>query len=212
MKAVPHLQVVSTAPPALGALAGDGQAPRSDDDLMLLARGGMMAAFDELVRRHQPRVLRVAARRLAHRELAPDVAQNAFLDLYRSLPRYQARGLFEAYLFRAVVNQCRMAERSARYERRFRDPRGATATEVSAVQVTEPESSAEARILARERERDLARAVARLSEKLRDVVSLRYAGELGYEQIAETLGIPAGTVKRRLFDAVEKLRQFLEEP
>src|SRR5947208_14184020 len=111
-KSAPHLQVVSTVPPPAGVRGVDGQPTRSDDDLMLLARGGMMDAFDELVRRHQGRVLRVAARRLARRELAPDVAQNAFLDLYRALPRYQPRGRFEAYLFRAVVNQCRMAERA----------------------------------------------------------------------------------------------------
>jgi len=210
-KSAPHLQVVSPLPPT-GAAGADDQPMRSDDDLMLLARGGMMDAFDELVRRHQGRVLRVAARRLARRELAPDVAQNAFLDLYRALPRYQPRGRFEAYLFRAVVNQCRMAERAARSEGRLRAPLAAAAAEVEAAQVSQPDTSAEARILARERERDLERAVARLSEKLRDVVSLRYAGGLGYEEIAETLGLPVGTVKRRLFDAVEKLRQILEEP
>ena len=78
--------------------------------------------------------------------------------------------------------------------------------------MAQPDSSAEARILARERERDLERAVARLSEKLRDVISLRYAGDLGFYEIADTLGLSVGTVKRRLFDAVEKLRQILEEP
>ncbi len=58
----------------------------------------------------------------------------------------------------------------------------------------------------------LERAVARLSPRLRDVVSLRYAASLGYSEIAETLAIPVGTVKRRLFDAVEKLRRLMEEP
>lgn len=178
---------------------------------MLLARGGMMEAFDELVRRYQARVLRVAARRLARRELAPDVVQNAFVDLYRSLPRYQPRGRFQAYLFRAVVNQCRMAERAARSEGRYRVPLNNTA-ESTFSDVPAGDGSAEARILARERERELEQAVARLSEKLRDVISLRYAGGLGYDEIAETLGLPLGTVKRRLFDGVEKLRQILEDP
>ena len=65
----------------------DKAASRSDDELMLLARGGIMEAFDELVRRHQVRVLRVAARRLADREMAPDIAQCAFLDLYLAVAR-----------------------------------------------------------------------------------------------------------------------------
>jgi RNA polymerase sigma-70 factor, ECF subfamily len=207
---VPHLQVVSPSPSE--ASAGPRQTARSDDELMLLARGGLPDAFDELVRRHQVRVLRVAARRLARRELAADVAQNAFLDVYRALPRYQPQGRFQAYLFRAVVNQCRMTERAARSEGRFRAPLSPAALDGAAQPVSAPDSSAEARILARERERDLERAVGRLSEKLRDVISLRYAGELGYDEIAETLGLPVGTVKRRLFDAVEKLRQILEKP
>jgi RNA polymerase sigma-70 factor (ECF subfamily) len=208
----PHLQVVSSSRSPSTSEAAASLALRSDDELMLLARGGMVTAFDELVRRHQGRVLRVAARRLARRELAPDVAQNAFLDLYRALPRYEPRGRFEAYLFRAVVNQCRMTERSARREGRLRAPLLSAGAEIEAQPVSAPDTSAEARILARERERDLERAVARLSPKLKDVVSLRYAGGLGYDQIAETLGIPVGTVKRRVFDAVEKLRNMLEEP
>lgn len=208
----PHLQVVSSSRSPSTSEAAASLALRSDDELMLLARGGMVTAFDELVRRHQGRVLRVAARRLARRELAPDVAQNAFLDLYRALPRYEPRGRFEAYLFRAVVNQCRMTERSVRREGRLRAPLLSAGAEIAAQPVSAPDTSAEARILARERERDLERAVARLSPKLKDVVSLRYAGGLGYDQIAETLGIPVGTVKRRVFDAVEKLRHMLEEP
>lgn len=207
---VPHLELVPPLPAT--AEGGASTSARTDDELMLLARGGMVSAFDELVRRHQARVLRVAARRLARRELAADVAQNAFLDLYRALPRYEPRGRFEAYLFRAVVNQCRMTERSARREGRWQASLPAAMTAVEAQQVSAPDVSAEARILARERERDLERAVAHLSDKLKDVVSLRYAGGLGYDQIAETLNLPVGTVKRRLFDAVEKLRQMLEEP
>lgn len=105
-----------------------------------------------------------------------------------------------------------MAERAARSEGRFRARVSPAGLEVAAQPASGPDSSAEARILARERDRDLERAVGRLSEKLRDVISLRYAGELGYDEIAETLGLPVGTVKRRLFDAVEKLRQILETP
>ena len=74
-----------------------------------------------------------------------------------------------------------------------------------------PDSSP-AHVLQRERQRDLERAVAGLSTKLRDVVVLRFCAELNYDEIAETLDIPMGTVKRRLFDAMAKLREELEEP
>ena len=189
---------LSVAPPP-AAVPTPPLGARSDDELMLLARGGMSIAFDELVRRHQTRVLRVAGRRLGRSSFAADVAQNTFLEIYRALPRYRARGLFTAFLYRVLLNQCRMVQRSMQ-------PQAARSGEI-----TDGEPSAEARILARERERDVEAALGRLSDKLRDVVLLRYSGGLSYDDVAATLGVPVGTVKRRLFDAVERLRQLLED-
>lgn len=176
-----------------------------DDELMLVARGGGGAAFDALVRRHQPRVLGVAARYVREPALARDVAQNTFLELYRALPRYQPRGAFTSFLYRIALSQCRMARRTARAEDRR--------VEAVALQLTDeaaPETS-EARILAREREREVQRALDGLSEKLRAVAVLRYSGDLSYQEIADVLGAPVGTVKRRLFDALERLREVLVE-
>ena len=171
---------------------------RDDDDLVLLARGGVPAAFDTLVRRHQGRVLRVAARYLGATALAPDVAQNTFVQIFRGLPHYQARGRFCSYLYRVLLNQCRMVHRSARIE--------SQALGRIAEQPSEDKCSDE-EILARERQRDLDREVARLSPKLRDAVLLRYAARLDYAKIAETLDVPIGTVKRRIFDALKKLHE-----
>lgn len=175
-------------------------AASSDDELMTLARGGLAAAFDALVRRHQVRALRVASRQLGESGLAPDAVQNAFLEIYHARARYQARGRFSAYFYRILLNQCRMLTRAQRRKSR-------TLT----VFVPEQTACEETQILARERERELAVALGRLSEKLRQVVLLRYSAELRYEEIAETLDLPVGTVKRRLFDAMAKLRDLLEE-
>ena len=87
---------------------------RDNDSLMLLARGGLDGAFDALVRRHQTRTLRIAAKYLGQSAVAKDVAQNTFLEIHRALPRYKARGRFESYLYRVLLNQCRMASRAAR--------------------------------------------------------------------------------------------------
>jgi RNA polymerase sigma-70 factor (ECF subfamily) len=195
--------------------AGEGGDPstldvRDDDDLMLLARGGMTSAFDVLVRRYQQRALRLATRQLGRVAPAPDVAQNAFLAIYRALSRYQPRGRFAAYLFRTVLNECRMARRSDRVRRRVAAiPDGGVDWQQQTAVATS--ASAEAQVLAREQERDVQAAVSRLSDKLRDVVSLRYGAGLGYDEVAETLRIPVGTVKRRLFDALEKLRGQMQE-
>jgi RNA polymerase sigma-70 factor (ECF subfamily) len=179
-------------------LSEGGEAPvdeRSDDELMLLARGGVASAFETLVRRHQTRALRVAARRLGRGAPVADVVQSTFLEVYRSLGRYQARGRFSSYLYRVLLNQCAMVRRSAGVETRAALVMPAVPAETAATQ--------EAAILARERERDVEAALGRLSGKLRDVVVLRYSGALQYDEIADVLQIPVGTVKRRLFDALE---------
>jgi RNA polymerase sigma-70 factor (ECF subfamily) len=180
---------------------------RGDDELMLLARGGVAAAFDTLVRRYQAQVLRLAARQLGHVGAAADVAQNAFLAVYRALPRYEARDRFAPFLYRTVLNECRMAHRRQRVRG------GATRADADGLTgedaISSSAPSPEALILARERERDAVAALGRLSDKLRDVVSLRYGAGLSYGEIAETLRVPVGTVKRRLFDAMENLRSQL---
>lgn len=175
---------------------------RSDDDLVLLARANVPGAFSALVARHQRRALRVAGRQLGPgaRHGAADVVQNTFVDIYRALPRYQPMGRFSSYLFRVLLNQCRMAQRSARIEARKREL-------VETAPAVEPPH--EAAVLARERERDTEAALARLGTKLRDVVVLRYTGELSYDEIAVALEIPQGTVKRRLFDAMKTLRKLM---
>ena len=172
---------------------------RSDDELMLLARGGSDAAFTTLIRRHQARTLRMAVRYLGRDALAADVAQDTFVEIFRALPSYRAHGKFSSYLYRVLLNRCHMTWRSSRAERR--------ALEYACEETTE---IPELELLLRERRRDLRVALGELSEKLRSVVLLRYSAGLSYDEIAETLEIPIGTVKRRLFDAMTKLRESLE--
>lgn len=193
--------MASNSRPMLTLLPTAAEGPltaRADDELMLLARGGMQTAFEVLVRRHQARMLRIAMRYTGDATLAQDVAQSAFLELFRSCDRYQSRDRFVGYLCRIVINQCRMATRAARTRRQH------------VMQASADVSQDADAILQRERRRDLQRAVDRLSEKLRLVVVLRYGGELELTEIADTLELPLGTVKRRLFDAMAKLRDFLE--
>lgn len=199
----PRLSVV---PPPRADDQGEPFGARTDDELMLLARGGAEGAFDTLVRRHQSRLLRVAGRQLGRNAFAADAVQNTFVEIFRSLHRYQPRGRFPAYLYRILLNQCRMAYRHSQVELRALDAQAAHTEAPSA------ECEEEGRILARERHRDVEAALADLSQRLRDVVLLRYSAGLRYDEIAETLDVPLGTVKRRLFDATARLRRLLGAP
>ena len=156
--------------------AGRRADARSDDDLMLLARAEMSPAPSRRWSRatsSAPFASRAA--RLGPGAIAAtaDVVQNTFIDLYRALPRYQPRGQFGSYLFRILLNQCRMALRAARIEAKHRQQHETAAA------AAPPH---EAAVLARERERDTEAALARLGSKLRDVVVLRYTGELSYDE------------------------------
>lgn len=191
------LSLVTAPLPGAGS---PGLAERGDDDLMLLSRAGVEGSFNELVRRHQARVLRLAFRYVGEAALAADVAQSTFVRIFYALPQYRAHGTFKAYLYRVLLNQCRMARRSARvHSRALEALSSARDVDVTAV-------------LMRERRRDVESALGQLSQCLREVVLLRYGADLDYAEIAETLDIPLGTVKRRMFVALAKLRDTLEEP
>jgi len=180
-------------------VANDGASSHGDDELMLLARNGQREAFDSLVVRHQARMLRVAQRLLGDPGAAADAVQNTFLALFGALGDYQARGKFRSYLYRLLLNQCRRMHRGWHLEYRTRS-----------LLPSEPMTSDQ--LLARERQQEVERALARLPAKQRSVLLMRYTAELGYQEIADALDIPLGTVKSRIFEATARLRAFLEEP
>ena len=167
------------------------------DELMVLAKNGVPHAFETLLARHRPGVLRAARRRLGSMEQAKDVAQNTFIDLLRCLDRYEPRGKFDAFLSKLVINQCRMEHRSS----------GRASKLISGlIGVEPPEQSLPDRIaMEREHRSLLRRQIESLSPKLATVMRLRLAN-LSYEEIASVLGLRLGTVKSRLFVAVRCLR------
>jgi RNA polymerase sigma-70 factor (ECF subfamily) len=172
---------------------------RADDELMLLARGGHRQAYDVLVRRHQLASLRLASRYLGDVNAARDACQNAFLEVYRGLPRYQPKSRFVFFLRRVVLNQCRMLGRGARLRER----------ELTSIPPPGLASSPDDALLAAERRRDVDCALGQLSDKLREVVVLRYTSGHSLEEVATILDLPLGTVKSRLFAAMDKLKDHL---
>ncbi len=176
-------------------------AEREDDELMLLTRGGVEAAFEQLVQRHQLAVLNFADKFFNNPDLSIEAAQECFTDLFRASQHYKAQGKFKPFLYRVLLNRCRLLYRSVKSQTRWYNPHPLT-----------PEiPNAEDLIIAQERRIEVNRALAKLSKKLREVLALRFGSDLSYREIAEVLDIPMGTVKRRLYDGIEKLRQVMQE-
>jgi len=170
---------------------------RSDDELMLLARAGRREAFEVLVLRHQGPALKVAAKFLSDSASAKDACQNAFVEIYRGLERYQPRDRFVFYLRRVVLNQCRMSSRRLRIAEKL------------PADVARTTSQPDEALLANERRKIVEQSLSGLSEKLREVVALRYAGGHSLEEVAQILELPLGTVKSRLFAAMGQLKDVL---
>lgn len=165
-----------------------GEVPR----LVRLARGGDIAAFEQLVRLHERQVLRVAQRLLGHREDARDAAQEAFLRVFRFLSSYDERREFGGWLHRIVVNACHDLRRRLRH-RAFQRPIEELPAAVEA-QPGDQESLAE-RGQAR---RLLERALLALTDREREAVVLRDVEGLGTDEVARALGCSEGTVRSHL--------------
>jgi len=172
-----------------------------DDELMLMARGGVEEAFDTLVRRHQAVIARVAARVLGPTPRVDDAVQNTFLAIYSHIHDYQPRGRFRRFMFQILINHCRLIFRSAGRRQKLNE-------QLSVVPQEAPGTPDE-RILERERSREVDRVLGRLGYKLRIVLVLRFAADLSYSEIGRVLKIPIGTVKSRLNSGIVKMRRIM---
>ena len=188
--------------------ASDTTPPQSttDDDQIVVGRvlAGDRDAFRVLVEREGPAVVRACYRVLADLHEAEDAAQEAFVTAFRSLGSWRGDGPFGAWLTRIAV---RTAIRRSQRRRNvtWLDP--ANPSHVSSL-VGGPDPAVTS--LRAERESDVREALAKLDEPYREVVALRYFGDLSLGEIADQTGRPLGTVKTHLHRGLLRLRANLE--
>jgi RNA polymerase sigma-70 factor (sigma-E family) len=139
-------------------------------------------AVDDLYRAHALGLTRFALMLVGDQSTAEDVVQDAFLGLYRGWHRIREPGSVEAYLRIAVLNGCRAVQRQRGRARLLRIP------------YAPPVWSAEAAAMEGEDRRVLLAAVARLPQRQREVLALKYYLDLGEQEIAVLLGVSRGTV------------------
>ena len=175
-----------------------------DEELVSAALGGDVDAFGALVERHRRDALRVAYG-IADGE-ADDVAQEAFLKAYRNLRQFRAGASFRAWLLTIVANEARNRRRSF-LRRNALVLRVRSRDTPTAAGADDPEDAA----VLRSRRQLLADALARLSDRDREVLALRYFAELTEVEMAAGLGCAPGTVKSRLSRAMGRLRTELGE-
>jgi RNA polymerase sigma-70 factor (ECF subfamily) len=200
---------------ASGELAfatADSQAvPATEPALVERCQKGDPQAFARLVALHEGMVLNLAGRLLGDREEARDIAQDVFLQVYRTLGRFQGRSTLRTWIYRIVVNQCRNRQRWWRRRRRAAacPLETITAADEAQMAAARPGESPFESIDRRERARRMESALRSVSFDHRAVLLLREVEGLSCEEIGATLGLPIGTVKSRLARARDSLRGAL---
>lgn len=176
-----------------------GEESCPDARLMARAAEGSQEAFSEIVHRHQKFLLNFFVRMGASHD-GEDLVQETFVRLYKYRERYQPTARFTSFLYHLARNvwadQGRKSARSERLSNHLRE----FSTESETFE--EPGHGGNA---------DVEAALDRLSPKLREVIVLNIYQGLRYQEVADALGIPLGTVKSRINLALNALKEILHE-
>jgi RNA polymerase sigma-70 factor (ECF subfamily) len=189
--------------------------PPSDEELFREYRtSGCQESFARLVRRHEQGLCRYLSRYLRSRELAEDVCQRTFLQVYLKQDAFQEGRRLRPWIYRIATNQAIDALRRARRHRAVslnytshETPGNGGLIDDVAARVPSPITS----LVRREDSTWSRRAVAGLPQRLRRVVELVFFQGLTYREASESLTLPLGTIKSRMSAALRQLREAWDE-
>ncbi len=185
-----------------------------DEDLVLRVQQGDKSAFDLLVIKYQHKIIQLVNRYVKDPSEAQDVAQEAFIKAYRALGNFRGDSAFYTWLYRIAINTAKnyLVSRSRRSSDYQVDIQDAEAIE-NAPQLQGMETP-ERLLLNQEIIDTIKTAIDKLPEEMRTAIMLREFDGMSYEEIAEAMDCPVGTVRSRIFRAREaidnKLNPLLE--
>lgn len=174
-----------------------------------MARAGDGQAYGVLVRRHQPRIYRLALHMLRNHAEAEDVAQEAFIRGYQALSRFDGRSEPYTWLYRIAINLSLNRIRSRKVTRNVESPDDAR---LEALLTDDRPASADPRASASRKQLygALCEGIDGLSETLRTTLVLVCVDGRSHEEASAILGAPEGTIAWRIHEARRKLREHLE--
>ena len=189
--------------PAAGAAARMGE-NELDLELVKRVQRGEKSAFDLLVLKYQHRIGAVIGRFVPDHAEAQDIAQESFMRAYRALHNFRGDAQFYTWLYRIAVNTAKnhlvaMKRRPPTSDVEVDDAEHFTGARMQDNDTPEHE------LLREEIAREVSETVASLPEELRQAITLREVEGLSYEEIAETMDCPIGTVRSRIFRAREAI-------
>lgn len=186
------------------------RATETDAALFDRVRSGESACFDELVRRYQGPLFRVARSRLGRADWAEEVVQETFLAAFKSCASYDPRFNFRTWLWTILLNQCR-----GHYQRRMRSVPLEPSSDHGAAAAVENEedpasSSPLVELLVKERAEQLELLLGQLSQAQSDAIRLRFFGGLKFQEISEAMQCSLNTAKNRVRWGLMRMAELID--
>lgn len=182
----------------------------ADAELVARVQRGDKQAFNLLVIKYQRKILRLLSRMIRDPADLEDVAQEAFIKAYRALPQFRGESAFYTWLYRIAINTARnwlsSVGKRPSAPNAIESEDGETFNETDSLSdISTPESM----VASREIAETVNAAIEELPEELRTAIVLREIEGMSYEDIAQTMGCPIGTVRSRIYRAREAIAQRL---
>jgi len=186
----------------------------TDQEVVAQARTGKDAAYRELLRRYERPVFALIYRMVRDRSLAEDLSQDTFVKVLNALDSYRPEYKFSSWVFKiannVAIDQLRRRELDTLSLDGSPDARTQDEVEATALQATDRTETPLAELESRELGSYIEQAVGKLRPEYRSCILLRHVDGRSYEEIAEILDLPLGTVKTYIHRARNELREYLE--
>jgi RNA polymerase sigma-70 factor (ECF subfamily) len=181
----------------------------SDLDLVKRVQAGDKKAFDVLVLKYQHKIVNLVSRYVHDPHTAQDVAQEAFIKAYKGLARFRGDSAFYTWLYRIAINTAKNYLVAQGRRTPTTDVDAQEAEQFGGESALKEYASPERQLLSEEIEKTVFDAIEALPDDLRTAITLRELEGMSYEEIAEAMDCPIGTVRSRIFRAREAIDKKL---
>ncbi len=186
-----------------------GKRVLTDGELVKRVQAGDKTAFDALVLKYQHKIVNLVSRYVHDPHAALDVAQEAFIKAYRGLARFRGDSAFYTWLYRIAINTAKNYLVAQGRRAPTSDVDAQEAEQFNGESYLKEYASPEHELLTEEIEKTVFKAIDDLPDDLKTAITLREIEGMSYEEIAQTMGCPIGTVRSRIFRAREAIDKQL---
>ena len=184
---------------------------RADYELVKKAKAGDGRAYDQLMAMYHDAVFNIILRMVHNRQEAEDLTQETFIKAYNSIASFNEEYAFSTWLFKIATNHCIDFFRKRKLKTFSMDEPVKYKDDEISHEYADTNPTIEKEMVASEKSRIIRQAIEKLPDKYRTAIILRHHEEKSYEEIAEILDLPLGTVKARIFRAREMLKKLLKD-